>query len=370
MGAHSVAIVGLGGAGLGHLRYWPANGVRVAGICDVQPELLDRRSREFDLKGVYRTTDFADLLKGCDADCVAICTPDHLHAEQAVAAIKAGRNVQIEKPVASSRAEVRALVATAREAKVLVGLHYQLRFFWAYRRIKELISRGALGEVLAVEADYFHNLKIRTIGTSDWREREGTVQPVFAGVGGTHFIDLMRWFIGDEVEEVCTMGNRKAWSEYPADTHVTVVARFKNGAVGKSTVSIGTALPKQHPTKVIGTRAAVDDVFLFRDPNVARPEWLGSRLGTLSRGRLKGPIAEGLTWLLQKAPIRLERYPFSSYEHTESCVAVVGNFVKALDKEEPLEGSLDDAAKTFCVCDAVEESLKSRRVTQVQYELG
>ncbi len=269
--------------------------------------------------------------------------------------------MHLEKPVVQHESELRDLVACAAEhPQLLVGLHYQLRYFWLYRRIKELITQGAFGSVYGVEADYLHNIKIRTIGTSDWREQRGTVQPVFAGAGGTHFIDLMRWFTEDEVDEVVAFGNQGGWREYPAATHVTALLRFTRGAVGKITVSIGSTLPKQHPTKVFGTKACSDDLFLFRDPAQIRPEWLGTRLGALSRGRVRGPLAEALSFLLRIVPVRLERFPFSSYEHVESCVATVRNFVRALDGEEPLEGSLAEAARTFEVCRAVEQSLATQ----------
>jgi predicted dehydrogenase len=363
---HKVGIIGLGGAGLGHLRYWPAAGAVVSGICDVQPDLVARRAREFTLERSCQATDVHDFLQRCDCDIVAICTPDHLHAEHATAALQSGRHVHLEKPVVQEDRELRDLLACAAERPhLLVGLHYQLRYFWLYRRIKELIARGDFGEVYGVEADYLHNIKIRTIGTSDWRERSATVQPVFAGAGGTHFVDLMRWFVDDEVDEVVAYGNQGGWTDYPAATHVTAMLRFRRGAVGKITVSIGSTLPKQHPTRVFGSKACSDDLFLFRDPHVARPEWLGTRLGALSRGRLRGPLTEALTFLLRAIPVRLERFPFSSYEHVESCVATVRNFVNALDGKEPLEGSLVEGARTFEACRAVERSLASGKPEKV-----
>ncbi len=369
--AHKVGIIGLGGAGLGHLRYWPANGVTVGAICDTQAELVRRRASEFDLKRAYQCSDYRDLLAHSDCDIISICTPDHLHSEQAIAALQSGRHVQVEKPIASSRAQVRALLDAAASTKAVVGLHYQLRFFWLYREIHRLIRAGALGDVYAVEADYFHNIRVRTFGTSRWREDSSTVQPVFSGVGGTHFVDLMRWFIADEVESVDAVGTRSAWPEYPAESHVSVVLKFRNGAIGKTAVNIGSALPKQHPTKVFGTRACVDDVFLFSKPNSDRPErWLGSKPGTLSRGRLRTPLTKGLSYLLRKAPVRLERYPFSSYEHVESCTAVVRNFIRTIDGLEQLDGTLEDAARDFCVCEAVEESLRRGERVRVDYALN
>jgi len=366
---HKVGIIGLGGAGLGHLRYWPAAGAIVSGICDVQPDLVTRRAAEFNLQNVCQAPDVEDFLRRCDCDIVAICTPDHLHAEHAMAALRSGRHVHIEKPVVQHETELCDLLACAAANPTrLVGLHYQLRYFWLYRRIKDMIARGEYGTVYAVEADYLHNIKIRTIGTSDWRERSGTVQPVFAGAGGTHFIDLMRWFIDDEVDEVVAYGNQGGWAEYPAATHVTAMLRFRRGAVGKITVSIGSTLPKQHPTRVFGTKACSDDLFLFRNPTDIRPHWLGTRLGALSRGRIRGPLTEALCFMLRVVPVRLERFPFSSYEHVESCEATVRNFLRALDGQEPLEGSLDEAARTFVVCRAVESSLTSRAPVTVDYD--
>ena len=169
-------------------------------------------------------------------DAVIICTPHPLHAEQAIAAARAGLHVVVEKPMALDPADCDAMIATAREAGVLLSVVSQRRWYAPVRRVKAAIEEGRIGQpgLASVEvlgwrgADYY--------AMDAWRGTQ-------AGEGGgvlvnqaVHQLDLLRWFLG-------TVAEVDAWTSnvnHPKlDIEDTVVAsiRFVGGALASFVAS-------------------------------------------------------------------------------------------------------------------------------------
>ncbi len=95
-----VAIIGLGGKGRDHLETFDRmDGVRIAGLCDVDPERLSERGKDFKGKGAFFATDARKIIERQDIDAVVIATCDHWHALLAVWACQSGKDVYVEKPV-------------------------------------------------------------------------------------------------------------------------------------------------------------------------------------------------------------------------------------------------------------------------------
>ncbi len=87
------------------------------------------------------------LLADPELDGVVIATPDGLHADQALSAIRSGKHVLVEKPMATSSADALEMVSAAREADVRLGVAYHLRWHGGHRAIRDLVGEGALGEL-------------------------------------------------------------------------------------------------------------------------------------------------------------------------------------------------------------------------------
>jgi predicted dehydrogenase len=131
---------------------------------------------------------YRDLLE-LDLDGVVIATPSALHAEQAVAALERGLPVFVQKPVGCTAEEVRAVVAAAERADVLLGVDLSYRYAEAFRAARELVCSGRLGEVFAAELT-FHN----AFGP----DKAWAQDPSLAGGGcvidlGIHLVDLAVW---------------------------------------------------------------------------------------------------------------------------------------------------------------------------------
>jgi predicted dehydrogenase len=142
--------------------------------------------------------DSYEELLDSDIDGVVIATPSALHAEQAVAALKRGVPVFVQKPVGRTSAEVRAVVAAAEAADVLLGVDFSYRHAEAFRAACTCVQSGEVGEVFAADL-VFHNA---------YRpDRQWSRNPKLAGGGciidlGVHLVDLAVWVLDLDPETV------------------------------------------------------------------------------------------------------------------------------------------------------------------------
>ena len=225
--------------------------------------------------------DFDKALANPDVDIVAICTPQHVHAENVVAAARAGKHLVIEKPIANTLAEVKRERDAVRKAKVRTVVSYVLRWNPLFETIKSLIADGALGNVYAVETDYQHHSGSYYRSYNDTRTSKLGVSAFH--VGGIHALDAMRWFAGhkefeaaDPVEVFGYKGGwRKGksieynhydfhWQKSPAgpleyDDFEMAVVKFSNGAIGKTAVHFGSVMPYMFPIQIFGNRGTIKD---------------------------------------------------------------------------------------------------------------
>jgi predicted dehydrogenase len=143
--------IGIGVIGYG---YWGPNlvrnfanseSLRVVGVSDLDPAKLAVSKRLH--PEVVTTSDFRDLLRDPNIDAVAIATPVHTHHELALAALKAGKHVFVEKPLASTSDQVRRLIEEADKRNLVLMVDHTFLYTPAVRKIRELLREGALGEI-------------------------------------------------------------------------------------------------------------------------------------------------------------------------------------------------------------------------------
>ena len=148
-------VVGIGVAGYG---YWGPNlvrnfanteGAQITAICDMDASKLARGQRLH--PGVVITREFQDLLIDSRIDAIAVATPVHTHYELALAALRAGKHVFVEKPLAQTSEQARRLVEEAERRKLILMVDHTFLYTPAVQKIRELIGDGALGDV------YYYN---------------------------------------------------------------------------------------------------------------------------------------------------------------------------------------------------------------------
>ncbi|RYZ48120.1 MAG: Gfo/Idh/MocA family oxidoreductase [Sphingobacteriales bacterium] len=197
------AIVGYGHIGKRHAEHIMNNAeCKLVAICDIDTDVVDQLPN----KEISYYPRIEDLLSATTADVICICTPNYLHADQAVAALRAGKHVVVEKPMAMSIAECDAMIAAADKAHRVIFAVKQNRYNPPVAAVKELISTGRLGRIYMMQVNCFWNRSDNYYAQSEWRGRK-------AKDGGclftqfSHFIDILYYLNGNISEASGLLSN-------------------------------------------------------------------------------------------------------------------------------------------------------------------
>jgi predicted dehydrogenase len=146
MGNVGLAVVGFGYWGPNLARNFATmDGARLVAICDMDSARLAQAARLY--PGVAMTPDFEEILADPRIDAVAIATPVHAHFELALAALRAGKHVLVEKPLAETSEQVRRLIDEAQRRKLVLMVDHTFVYTPSVRKIRELIADGVLGDI-------------------------------------------------------------------------------------------------------------------------------------------------------------------------------------------------------------------------------
>jgi predicted dehydrogenase len=186
-----VAIIGCGL--IGGKRASSLPGCQLAVCCDID---LDRAERlASTAPGAEVSTDWRTVVTRHDVDAVVVSTSHDLLAPIAVSAVSSGKHVLMEKPGARTVGELACVASVARRTGVAVRVGCNHRYHRAFRKAREIVDSGALGDLMFVRGRYGHGGRLGY-------EKEWRADPGRSGGGelidqGIHLIDLARWFLGD-----------------------------------------------------------------------------------------------------------------------------------------------------------------------------
>ena len=194
-------IVGCGSIGRRHVRNLKFLGLSQLAFCDTNPDALRQCHQE--VKGEL-FSDYSQALAQFRPDLVLVCTPPVYHVEEALAALRSGAHVFIEKPLSHESSGIQALIAEARRHDRNVQIGYNLRFHPGLQILKELIDSGKIGRVLWLNAEAGQYLP-------DWRpwqnyrESYSARQELGGGIilDGSHELDYICWLLGWPSEVSC-----------------------------------------------------------------------------------------------------------------------------------------------------------------------
>ncbi|WP_179378697.1 Gfo/Idh/MocA family protein [Jannaschia marina] len=278
-----VALIGVGMVAETHVRaVADAPGLTLAGVLSRDPaNARTFAARMASVLGeappVYETL---DALARSDCDFALLCTPPDARAEIVETLAQAGKPILMEKPVERTTAAARALVETCEAADVPLGIVFQHRLRPASRDLADLLDRGALGEIAAVE-----------ITVPWWREQGYYNAPgrgTFARDGGgvlisqaIHTLDLALSLLGP-VRRVQAMAHTTALHRIEAEDFVTAGLEFESGAVGSLTASTASRPGGAEGIAVHGTKgsARLTGGALLLDWADGRSETRGEAAGT------------------------------------------------------------------------------------------
>jgi predicted dehydrogenase len=174
-----------------------------------------------------------DLVSAPNVDAVSICTPVNLHAEQAIAAARAGKHILVEKPMARTLAEADAMIAAADQAGVILMVDHGLRYYPPYVEVQRMVASGKLGPVHSIGMFAGHTgAERRSGGAPPWYSDPNQGGGCFFDLG-IHEADMMRWLAGQAVSEVSAFYSTRKKDLYGgAEDNAVVNLRFDGGVLG------------------------------------------------------------------------------------------------------------------------------------------
>ncbi len=286
------ALIGCGRIAVNHIKAAVNNHLEISAVCDPVPEamevLLAKHGLEKD-DTIHRYTDYKEMIEVEQPTLVGIATESGLHAEIALYCIDHGVNLIIEKPMAMSIADADEIIRRSEEKGVKVSACHQNRFNVAVQETRKALEAGRFGKLSHGSIHVRWNRNQDYYTQAPWR---GT----WAQDGGClmnqciHGIDLLRWMMGDEVEEVYGVTRQQFHHYLEAEDVGMAVVKFKNGAIGTIEGTTNVYPENLEETlyifgetgtvKIGGTSTNNIDVWNFADENAADAQKKGLQEAT------------------------------------------------------------------------------------------
>lgn len=250
--------------------------IDVKGLFDLRSESARSVAAQFPGSRLY---DWAEEIFADGAiDAVGIFTPPSTHFALASAAIRAGKHVLVEKPIALSSAEAGELVTLARESGVECTVGYHLRQHRLVRRAREAITSHRLGRICAVHSIWSSSM-FRRVEQSSWRAREQAGGNLLYELG-VHHLDLWRYLLREDLHAL----HAEKLQVGEASARVQLVTRSHSGVLIHTTLMAGKLDCQE--IEIIGERGKIQfslyDAFSYREQNADAPQFgMGARLSQL-----------------------------------------------------------------------------------------
>lgn len=218
-------------------------------------DTIEEKRKAFGKKfGCDHDSSFENVLKRDDVAGVHLTTPNASHAEQAVLAARSGKHVFVDKPLANTIPDAKRMIAACRDANVVLMVGHHLRRLTGFRKIKDLIDQGALGEIVQVDANFSQNLGFALTPESfRWYGDDSGCPAGALMTLGIHHADLFHYLFGP-ISDVFSFFS-KLCIPAPVEDVTSTVFRFESGVLGY--LGSNYASPKALWMYIYGTKANV-----------------------------------------------------------------------------------------------------------------
>lgn len=323
-----VGVIGVGFIGEVHTRVLAdMPGVEVTGVADPNEAVAKQVAERYSIPGLY--TDPKDLL--LEVDAVVIASPEFAHADNVVAALDAGKHVFLEKPMADTVEGGRMIVEATKRASGKLLMGYILRHDPRY--VQGRVCAKKIGEISAMYA--------RRRGVIDVPARVAKwSHPIF--YMGVHDIDMLRWYSGDEVEQVYAASSSKVVGGGAPDSTMAIL-KFRRGAI--ATLEVTWILPREFNAAL---ESAID---VFGEKGMVRVESLDQGVQACIQGsgyefpdvmhwpeiygRIEGDARRQMDHFIRI--IRTDEEPLVTAEDGYESLLVALAIIKSIESGEPVD---------------------------------
>ena len=186
------AVIGCGMISKNHLKALrQIDQVNCVAVCDLEEEKAQKAAAEYGIPRIY--TDYKEMLNCPDLDAVHVCTPHHLHGQMVIDALKAGKHVLCEKPMALTAEDARKMTRAWRESGKQLGICFQNRYNATSVYMKEMLESGKLGKVIGGRGQVTWDRKPEYYQNAPWRGRWATEGGGVLINQAIHTFDLLQW---------------------------------------------------------------------------------------------------------------------------------------------------------------------------------
>ena len=315
-------------------------------------------------------TDYRAVTANPQIDIVHICTPNHLHKEALLSALRHQKHVYCDKPLVAGVAEAEEIEAALAGYRGVAQMTFQNRFFPATMRAKQLIEAGALGQILGFRVCYLHGGSANAAAPLKWKLRAGAGGGVIADLA-SHLLDLVDWLIGPFASVMAA--TQIAYPQRPspggageklavdAEDCVMFLARMQSGALGTvEATKIATGTEDEIRLEIHGSRGALryngmDPHYLEFHDAAAAEEPLGGLRGW-------NRIQCGQRY---PAPAASFPSPKAAMGWIRSHVACLENFLEAVAQGRPAEPGLQQGIRVERMMDCLRRSAAAKRWVDV-----
>lgn len=228
------ALIGCGRIAVNHMKAAINNELEIVAVCDVLEEKMEELLAKYGLEkdeSIKRYTDYKKMVEELQPELASIATESGLHAEIALYCIEKGVNLIIEKPMAMSIEDANKIIDLAEKKNVKVSACHQNRFNVAIQKLRKAVESGRFGKLSHGSIHVRWNRNARYYEQAPWR---GTWEQDGGALMNQciHGIDLLRWMMGDEIEEIYGATRQQFHDYLEAEDVGMAVIKFKNGAIG------------------------------------------------------------------------------------------------------------------------------------------
>ncbi|MDR3144966.1 MAG: Gfo/Idh/MocA family oxidoreductase [Treponema sp.] len=336
-----MAIVGAGTWGENHAKIYQAHPFcEVVAVCDEKKEKAQALAAKMGIPQWY--DNYEELFKGSGCDAVAIVTPDFAHAAISIKAAEYGKHVLVEKPLATTREDVFAMVEAFEKHRVRAMVDLHNRWSPAFNVAHQSVERGELGTPYS---GYMRLNDTKWVATDllPWAARSSVLWFL-----GSHSLDTLRWFFDDDVKRVYSVSREGILKDLGVDTVDTYLStlEFKKGGIAQ--MENGWITPNANP--------CVNDIKF----NI-----LGNK-GMISLDVSNHNLIQKYTDEKVTVPDIVVQHSVFGYPKGFAFESI-RSFVDCLLSGEPFRVSVTDAANTSLAILAIMESAKTRLPVEVRY---
>jgi predicted dehydrogenase len=369
-----VGLIGCGGrlSGVARRVTQTSPRIKVVALCDTSRKSIANAKNRMELDydpTVYK--DHRDLVRNADVEWVMVGSWNCFHKEHVVAALRAGKHVFCEKPIATNLADCVAMKKAWKKSGRMFVMGFNLRYSPHYKKIKELVDRGTIGEVMSMEFNETLDFNHGGFIMGDWRRHEK--------LAGTHLlekcchdVDLANWIVGSPASRAASFGgldfflpkNRKHIKRVGKDRH----GRRAYWAVPWRTKESKGVDPFTRDKDIIDNQVAIIEyrngprATFHTNCNSAIPERRMYILG--SEGAIRADVMRG--------KLEVKRIGFNTKSkdvspgakggHGGGDVILAKAIVDAMLKGKPPRATLEDGMKSAITCFAMDDSRKKGKI--------